>query len=211
MTPAPHFARGDVVAWRDNRKGRIGAAVPLCVVEDGPQQFVGWLPTGSRFYLPADGSGNLVKDVLDWEKLVELRWQTPDESPGQLIVAPRGEQFSVIVRYTGRGMRVPSWYVNLQAPFWRTPVGYDSTDHILDVVIAGDRQSWAWKDEPEFEAAIARGYFAAAEGDRIRSAGLRAIEMAARGEAPFLDMWTEWRPDPSWQVPELPADWDRTD
>lgn len=60
MTRDRFFERGSSVAWRDNRRGRVGAALPLVVVEDGPEQFVGWLPTGSRFFLPADGEGNLV-------------------------------------------------------------------------------------------------------------------------------------------------------
>ena len=209
MTHNRFFQSGAVIAWRDNRKGRIGAAVPLRVVEDGPEQIVGWLATGSHFYLPADRNGNLVKDVLDWEKLTELTWQTPDESPGQLIVAPRGEQFSVIVRFVGPAMRLASWYVNLQAPFWRTPIGYDSTDHVLDVVIAADRQSWSWKDQSEFDAAVARGYLSAEERKMIREAGLRAVELAQRGAPPFLNRWENWRPDPSWPVPALPDGWDR--
>jgi hypothetical protein len=208
MTRNRFFPVGTSIAWRDNRRGRIGAAVPVRVVEDGPEQFVGWLPTGSRFFLPADRDGILVKDVLNWEKLVELLWQTPDESPGQLIVAPRGEQFSLIVRFTGRDMRVAGWYVNLQAPFWRTPVGYDSTDYVLDVVVAADRQSWSWKDEAEFEATVDRGYLSALEREGIREAGIRAVELARRGAPPFLDRWENWRPDPSWPVPDLPDGWD---
>lgn len=207
MTHNRLFQPGAVIAWRDNRKGRIGAAVPLQVVEDGPDQFVGWLATGSHFYLPADRNGNLVKDVLAWEQLIKLTWQTPDESPGQLIVAPRGEQFSVILRFVGSAMRLANWYVNLQAPFWRTPVGYDLTDHVLDVVIAADRQSWSWKDEAEFEAAVDRGYLSAHERESIREAGLRAVELALRGAPPFLEQWENWRPDPSWPIPALPDGW----
>jgi predicted RNA-binding protein associated with RNAse of E/G family len=152
-----------------------------------------------------------VKDVLNWEKLVELQWQTPDQSHGQLIVAPRGEQFSLIVRFTGQDMRVASWYVNLQAPFWRTPVGYDSTDHVLDVVVASDRRSWSWKDESEFEAAITRGYLSVHERESIREAGLRAVELALRGAPPFLDRWANWRPDSAWSIPELPRGWELMD
>ncbi len=208
MTRNRFFPVGTSIAWRDNRRGRIGAAVPVRVVEDGPEQFVGWLPIGSRFFLPADRDGNLVKDVLNWERLVELRWQAPDDSPGQLIVAPRGEQFSVIVRFLGSEMRLASWYVNLQAPFWRTPVGYDSTDHVLDAVIAADRQSWSWKDEAEFEAAVDRGYLSAPEREGVREAGLRAVELARRGAPPFIDRWAIWRPDPAWFIPELPGGWE---
>ena len=203
------FPVGTSIAWRDIRRGRVGAAVPLRVVEDSPGRFVGWLPSGSRFYLPADSNGNLVKDVLGWEKLVELGWSPPHRSPGQLIVAPRTEQFSLIVRFVGESMQVAEWYVNLQAPFWRTPVGYDSTDHILDVVIAADRQSWQWKDEAEFESALQRGYLTPAEAQGIRDAGHRAVELARAGAPPFLDSWRDWRPGAMWPLPALPPGWDR--
>jgi len=34
--------------------------------------------------------------------------------------------------------------------------------------------------------------------------------IVSRWEPPFADGWEHWRPDPSWAVPDLPADlaWD---
>lgn len=44
--------------------------------------------------------------------------------------------------------RFGGWYINLQEPIRPTRLGFDSMDHILDVVIEPDL-SWRWKDEDE--------------------------------------------------------------
>ena len=38
--------------------------------------------------------------------------------------------------------------------------------------------------------------------DRIWAEGERLL-----AEGPFPTGWEEWRPDPAWNVPELPAEW----
>jgi predicted RNA-binding protein associated with RNAse of E/G family len=66
------------------------------------------------------------------------------------------------------------YYINLQAPLRRTPIGYDSFDHVLDIVVAPDG-SWRWKDEDEFEEAIQLGLFTPDEAADIRAEGERVI------------------------------------
>ena len=39
--------------------------------------------------------------------------------------------------------------------------------------------------------------------------GRRVIKIAEAGEFPFDGTWTDFRPDPSWPIPELPPGWDR--
>ena len=43
MSPPGRFEPGVAVAFRDVFRGRIKAAVPLCLVEDSEESFVGWL------------------------------------------------------------------------------------------------------------------------------------------------------------------------
>jgi hypothetical protein len=50
----------------------------------------------------------------------------------------------------------------------------------------------------------------AAQAARVRDAGRAAVEVIRAWGTPFSDGWEDWRPDPGWTVPELPADWDRT-
>ena len=203
--PADRFQPGDAIAFRDVFRGRIKAAIPLCVVEDSREQFVGWLPAGAKFFLPADRDGNLVKDVFDFNQLVELRWAMPD-SPGQLVICPSARWYSVLVRFHGPEWRVPEWYVNLQKPLTRSRCGLDSTDLIIDAVgsAAGE---WRWKDELEFVTAVGRGFLSEADVRRVRAEAEAAIADAKAGRAPFDETWLDWRPHPEWDLPVLPARW----
>lgn len=92
-----------------------------------------------------------------------------------------------------------AWYVNLQAPLVRTPLGYDSMDQALDIVVDPEG-TWRWKDEDDFAEARE---FGAAEAEAIRAEGERVI--AAR---PWPTGWEDWRPDPTWTPPALPERWD---
>lgn len=94
------------------------------------------------------------------------------------------------------------WYVNIQEPLRRSPVGFDTDDLVLDIWIEPDG-SWAWKDADELREAVRLGRFTEDEARAIRAEGERVIE-----ERPWPTGWEEWRPDPSWRVPELPRGWD---
>ncbi len=205
MPPAGRFQPGDAIAFRDVFRGRIKAAVPLLVVQDSPEQFVGWLPAGARFYLPADEGGNLVKDVFDFHHLVDLPWAMPD-SPGQLVISPSARWYSVLVRFYGPEWHVPEWYINLQRPLVRTEFGFDSTDLILDAIV-GMTGDWQWKDEPEFTAAVTRGFLTDPEAFAIRAEAETAVADARAGRGPFDKSVLGWRPPRGWKVPVLPADW----
>lgn len=144
----------------------------------------------------------------------ELR--LPDR-PWRLEVRPRGPQpilsfawpdlpYAVLLWTTGSGHR--AWYVNLQAPLDRTPIGFDTVDHALDLVIELDRSSWRWKDEEELDVAVRDGLFTEAEAEGFRAWGERARDRILAGDPPFDRDWTEWRPDPSWEVPELVTGWE---
>jgi hypothetical protein len=42
----------------------------------------------------------------------------------------------------------------------------------------------------------------------VRAEGERVVEMIESRAAPFNEGWPDWRPDPDWPVPVLPADWE---
>jgi predicted RNA-binding protein associated with RNAse of E/G family len=96
------------------------------------------------------------------------------------------------------------WYVNLQTPLQRSPLGFDTTDQALDVVIDPDG-SWRWKDEDDLAACVELGLFTTQEAAEIRAEGEQVIAVL-----PSLipTGWEDWRPDPAWQLPALPAGWD---
>src|SRR5260370_34644413 len=82
---------------------------------------------------------------------------------------------------------------------WRTPIGYDSLDHVLDIVVAPDG-TWHWKDEDEFEEAIQLGLFTPSEAADIRAEGERVI---TRLSSLLPTGWEHWRPPPRWSVSSL--------
>ncbi|MGO4425620.1 DUF402 domain-containing protein, partial [Streptomyces sp. MCAF7] len=48
------------------------------------------------------------------------------------------------------------------------------------------------------------------QAERVRAAGRAAVGLIESWGAPFREGWEDWRPDPAWTVPALPADWHRT-
>ena len=79
------------------------------------------------------------------------------------------------------------WYVNLEAPWQRSPVGFDTWDHVLDLVVAPDLSSWQWKDEDEFAWWQEVGIISRAEAETIRGEAERAIDAIERRLAPYHD------------------------
>ena len=94
-------------------------------------------------------------------------------------------------------MRV--WYVNFEEPLRRTPIGVDTFDHKLDLLVFPSG-GYEWKDEDELEEAAALGLL---DAEAVRAEARRVLR-----EWPFPTGWEDWRPDPAWPVPQLPAGWD---
>ena len=110
-----------------------------------------------------------------------------------------------------KGDRFHRWYINLESPYRRTPIGFDFTDHVLDLVVRPDLAGWRWKDEDELTRAVALGLVTQAQADAFYAEGQRAISRLAARRSPFADGWETWRPDPAWPVPPLPCNWDIAD
>jgi predicted RNA-binding protein associated with RNAse of E/G family len=100
------------------------------------------------------------------------------------------------------------WYVNLQEPLRRSPVGFDYMDQMLDLVISADLSEWHWKDEDELEQEVVEGLLTLAEADEVKAEGDRVVRMLANRARPFSEGWERWRPDPAWPLPVLIEGWD---
>lgn len=196
------FSRGDPILLREVWHGRVFEARPTIVVQDDADQAMFFLPGGVRCGVPFGEDGR------------ELR--LPDR-PWRLEVRPRGDQpilsfawpdtpYSVLL-WTAEDRR-RMWYVNLQDPLRRTPIGFDTVDHALDVVIELDRSSWRWKDDEELAQAVREGLFSETEAADFYVWGKRAVERVVASEPPFDRDWADWEPDAGWAVPELPDGWD---
>ena len=196
------FAAGDVVALREIYRGRVWAARPWTVVRDDDELLVLWIGPGAVCKMPALPDGRRVRVQPE-------RWILVDEvfgRDGALRIRDPGGAHSVIPIV--RGGEFAGWYVNMEEPFRRTPIGFDYLDQALDLIIWADG-SWEWKDEDELEEAVSRGVFTELEAREIRDEGERVLAQYETGAAPFHDGWEDWQPDPSWATPTLPAGWDR--
>jgi uncharacterized protein len=176
--------------WRDVHRGRVWRAQACRIVEDSAETIVLWIPAGAPAMVPG---GGLRIPGEDWE-LVET---TPKRD--QICVARPGRAHSVYV-FWGDGGEVEHWYVNFERPLRRTPVGFDTFDEKLDLIVRPDG-SYRWKDEDELEQAAAAALL---DPDEVRAEAQRVLE-----EWPFPTGWEHWRPDPAWPPPRLPPGWDR--
>jgi hypothetical protein len=192
---------GDAVALRELWTGRVWYARPAVLVRDDADVTMFHVPSGIRFLKPIDALGRPLRIYADEWRLEEDVWEAPDFT---LSFAFPGTAYGVILFFDASVLR--GYYVNLQAPMTRSRIGFDTVDHLLDIVIAADRTAWSWKDEDELAEAVERGLFTPQEADAFRDWGERAIEHVVNRAPPFDRDWDTWRPDPAWERPRLPAD-----
>ena len=191
------FAVGEAVAVRYiTPAGRPGMSWPYRVVQDSDDLVALFIPAGAlhKRWAVVDG----VRQLADqpWRRDT-LRLMFP------------GALSSVWLHWKWvDGQRVfESYYVNMEEPFRRSPIGFDTNDHMLDVVVAPDL-SWEWKDEDVLADRLAQGFYSEEFAAAVRSEGERVIGKLERRESPFGGDWAAWTPDPAWAIPELPAGWD---
>jgi hypothetical protein len=191
---------GDTVVLRYFNRGRPTGALPTRVVSanDG---LVLWLAGGTTLKWPGVG-GRHVRDVPLRERYTQP-WSTVERQwrgDGVLILSRAGRAHSIWLFWEDR--RFAGWYVNLEDPWRPSRFGFDTEDHALDVWIESDG-SWRWKDEHELAVGVEVGFFSPEQAEAFRAEGERVI-----AEWPFPTGWEEWRADPSWPVPALPAEWE---
>jgi uncharacterized protein DUF402 len=201
---AEPYRAGDVVAIREIWNGRVWYARPANVVRDDPNLTMLLVPPHVQAKEPVDGHGTPLRIPTTPE------WGFKDTERGEtwnLSFAFPDTPYSVILGYEANG-NLREYYVNLQTPLQRSPAGFDTVEHILDVTIPPDRSSWSWKDEDELDEALAAGLFTEEDAAWFRYWGERAVEHVLLREPPFDQDWASWRPDPTWAEPSLPPDWD---
>lgn len=177
-------------------------ALPLTVVEDADRLLL-WAAPGTLFKRPA-----LLHFPIP--QLAAGDWTLTDSSwfgGGALMISEPQAAHAVWVTWDSAG-EFSGWYVNLEEPRRRTPLGFDTTDHTLDIVIRPDR-TWHWKDEGELAEAVEVCLYSREKASAIRAEGERVVERIEAWTAPFDEGWENWRPDPDWPLPTIPEGWDR--
>ncbi|WIE54783.1 DUF402 domain-containing protein [Curtobacterium sp. MCBD17_003] len=157
---------------------------------------VGSGPNG-RLVLPEDWDGTYVEDR--WSKAPVVR------------VHQKGTPWSVRRWHDGSDW-IPDWYVNLELPWRRTCIGFDSQDWTLDVIAStGVDGGWSvrYKDEDELAFDVERGLVSNEKRAVIERSGQSATAAALARAFPFSADWSHWVPEPTWAAPEVPDGWSR--
>ena len=183
------MSRSADAAWRDVHLGRVWRAQACRIVEETPDVVALWIPAGAPAKIPAGGL-----------RIPGDEWELEDTAPSrdQICVARPGRAHSIYLFWSDDG-GLERWYVNFERPLRRSPVGFDTFDEKLDLIVQADG-SYRWKDEDELEQAAALGLL---DADAVREEAARVLE-----EWPFPTGWENWQPDPLWPSPQLPKGWD---
>jgi len=197
------WSPGDAVALREIWRGRVWEARAAIVVRADPEILMFYRGAGTGAQIPVDDEGRELRLPLGEWRLTEY-----ETHRHVLSFAFPGTAHAVLALSDGTTDEFLGWYVNLEDPPRPSRVGFDTTDHVLDVLIPPDRSTWTWKDEDELEEAIELGLFSLEDAARFRAEGELAARAIIERKPPFDEPWEEWRPDPSWPRPELPEGWD---
>lgn len=198
------WSSGDGIVVRYLRAGKVAWARPVTVVEDTAEGSVLFLGAGTPTKASVTLDGVRIPRNTPYEGRMAIPWKLGDSNWGSsqtLLVTRHGARHSIWL-FWSESWEFEGWYVNLQEPHVRTPFGFDTVDQVLDIVVQPDL-SWSWKDEDELEGAVRAGRFTLEEAREIRAEGERVLALW-----PFPTGWEEWRPDPSWPVPQSPDGWD---
>jgi Protein of unknown function (DUF402) len=192
------WSKGESALLRFIRYDQVRRATAAVVVEDSDGLVALHVPVGAPAKVavwegsPIRGQADRTWALRDhvWDSFRALKLINWDEAHSlELFWHAETDDFA-------------GWYVNLQEPLRRSPVGFDTDDLVLDIWIEAGG-TWRWKDEDELEEAVRLGRFTLTEADEIRNEGERVL--AAR---PWPTGWEDWHPDSSWTVPALPNGWD---
>lgn len=188
---------GDLVVLRylTMRESLPGMSWPCRVVADRDDLVALYVPEGTTF----KGWSN----VDGVRRLVDTRWR---RDTLRLMFPGRGH--SIWLTWEGGAeRRFTGYYVNMEEPFRRTAIGFDTNDHMLDVVVAPNL-TWTWKDEEVMADRVRQGVYSPEFAAEVRAEAERVVAVLEANGSPFCDGWDRWTPDPTWEIPLLPPDWD---
>ena len=201
---------GQTVILQEVWRGQLWAARPMLVVDDRPERLALWFPRGTPWKAPTNHPArprlaNRGERLADCAARGEWVFRDAEWDVDTLILLEPDVGYAIWVSWLAE-FEPWGWYVNLQEPFVRREHAVQTMDLMLDVIVDVDR-TWRLKDEDELDAFVRRGVFSSVLAERIRSDAADAIARLEQNEPPFVESWHDWRPESSWRVPRLPANW----
>jgi len=201
---------GEVIAWRGIYNQQIWHAMPVIVVNDSPEELALAILPGADGFVPEGYSEGKQNGKRRWDfrdkpwKLDRHVWHTHRV----LILLEPQKYYDIEYFWDDESDEFKCFYVNFQLPFQRSHSGIDALDLELDIVINPDF-SWRWKDVDDYQKAIDSGLILKEWANEIEGAKLEVLERLEKRSYPFDKSWLNWRPDPGWSAPKLPAGWDK--
>ncbi len=193
---------GESVVRREVLHGRPWLGTTVFVVADQPDLLVTYLPEEAPFGFP-DGAWPKATGRQPWHG--KARW----EGHGVLMLQRPEDHYAVWHFWEEPERTFSGWYLNLQRPFRRTTIGYDTQDLELDVWIpAEDDAAWFFKDDDLLETRVREGRFKAVEVEAIRRLGAEIGAMLETGAQWWDDDWSSWSPPAGWEAEPLRDGWD---
>jgi hypothetical protein len=185
---------GDVLVRREVlNDGSAWAEIAVIVVEDSPELLVTYIPEGAPIRSPPTSHG-----PHPW--LGKERWH----GHGTLMLQRPGEWYAVWVFWSGPEREFRGWYLNLQEPFRRTELGYDTQDLELDIWLPREG-GVQLKDDHVMEDRVVEGRFTAEQVAFTRAEAARIVEELERDGHWWPDEWAAWEPDAEWPTPRFPC------
>jgi hypothetical protein len=199
-----HWQPGDTVMLRDvgNFSGILWCR-PHVVVQDTPELVALYQPEGSlihRWRMEEQVFGPPAPVRMDF-----LRLMFPGKAYAILLVFDGGTGAPPwYSSYFDGTERFRGWKVNLESPFRRTSLGFDTTDEFLDIIVRPDR-TWYWKDEEHVVPWVERGAYTPEDIEQIRAAGRDAEQLIKAGSFPFDVSFVDWEPGDLGMPLEVPG------
>jgi hypothetical protein len=160
------FEKGQDVALRYiTRDGRPGMTWACKLVQDSSQLLALFIPRGAP----------------------HKRWSR--EGPQATLADRSWGADTLRLMFPGRAHSVwllwrpdggfAGYYVKMEEPFRRTPIGFDTNDHSLDIVVAPDL-TWSWKALDVLADQQRAGKFSAALTQQIQREGQNVVDAIER-------------------------------
>lgn len=200
---------GDVATLRRVRNSPADLVAPARIVEHDASRTILFLQAGSPLKVRANEAGERIgRDLPLMEREGQIASLADDSWTDNhaLMVHEPHRLGSVWLFWLAESRSFNNYYINLQAPLEPSPVGFDTADYLLDIVVQPDL-SWSWKDEEEFEEALEQELISPVLLHAVRAEGRRFIREIEGRQWPFGQGLEGWRPEPEWDVPALPEDW----
>ena len=181
------WSEGDVILRREVlNDGRCWFHLPVHVIRDEPALLATYIAEGTAFTFPA-GDWPIAGGRHPWAD--RRQWT----GHGCLMLQRPGESHAVWLFWHGVERAFHGWYVNVQEPFRRTTVGYDTQDLELDIWIPREG-GWVLKDDELLDLRVREGRFTQDQARAARREAARITAGLDAGRRWWDDAWAEWRP-----------------